>query len=105
MESNNHLSSELKELEKDMLKIQIEYELESRKLDNEYNVKMRQLDLIEKLIDKIDKIEIEIKVYQDKEGLTSSSVIESQTLGYQSSYILFSYSYSNAESNISFASI
>lgn len=68
MESNNHLSSELKELEKDMLKIQIEYELESRKLDNEYNVKMRQLDLIEKLIDKIDKIEIEIKVYQDKEA-------------------------------------
>ena len=94
MESNNHLSSELKELEKDMLKIQIEYELESRKLDNEYNVKMRQLDLIEKLIDKIDKIEIEIKVYQDKEGLTSSSVmilfeqLHHQKLSYMNNLVL-----------------
>jgi len=93
-ESNNRLASELAGFEKDMLKIQREYELESKKLDNDYNLKMRQLDLIEKLIDKIDKIEIEIKIYQDKEGLTSSSVMvlfeqmHQQKLSYMNNLVL-----------------
>lgn len=74
-ESNNRLTSELAEFEKDIFKIQRNYELESQRLDNNYNLKLRQLDLIEKLIDKIDKIEIEIKIYQTNDGLTSSSVM------------------------------
>lgn len=93
-ESNNRLNSELAEFEKDMFKIQKEYELASQKLDNDYNLKMRQLDLIEKLIDKIDKIEIEIKIYQNKEGMTSSSVmvlfeqIHQQKLSYMNNLVL-----------------
>lgn len=93
-ESNNSLASELAEFEKDMFKIQKEYELESKKLDNDYNLKMRQLNLIEKLIDKIDKIEIEIKIYQDKDGLTSSSVmtlfeqLHQQKLSYMNNLVL-----------------
>ena len=93
-ESNNRLASELSKFEKDMLKIQKEYELESKKLDNDYNLKMRQLDLIEKLIDKIDKIEIEIKIYQDKDGLTSSYVmilfeqLHQQKLSYMNNLVL-----------------
>jgi len=93
-ESNNRLTSELAGFEKDMLKIQKEYELESKKLDNDYNLKMRQLDLIEKLIDKIDKIEIEIKIYQDKDGLTSASVmtlfeqLHQQKLSYMNNLVL-----------------
>ncbi|MBT5491084.1 hypothetical protein HOK00_01935 [bacterium] len=74
-ESNNRLASELAEFERDIFKIQRNYELESQKLDYDYNLKLRQLDLIEKLIDKIDKIEIEIKIYQENDGLTSSSVM------------------------------
>ena len=74
-ESNNRLASELAEFERDIFKIQKNYKLESQKLDNDYNLKLRQLDLIEKLIDKIDKIEIEIKIYQENDGLTSSSVM------------------------------
>ncbi len=93
-ESNNRLASELAGFEKDMFKIQKEYELESKKLDNDYSLKMRQLDLIEKLIDKIDKIEIEIKIYQDKDGLTSSSVmtlfeqLHQQKLSYMNNLVL-----------------
>ncbi|ACU89391.1 hypothetical protein [Desulfomicrobium baculatum] len=75
MESNNRLSSELVQFEKDILKIQREFELEYKKLDDKHILKMRQLDLIEKIIDKIDKIEIEIKVYQKVDGLTSSIVM------------------------------
>lgn len=74
-ESNNRLASELAQFEKEMLEIQRNFELEFKKLDDEYKLKNRQLDLIERLIDKIDKIEIEIKIYQDKDGLTSSSVM------------------------------
>ncbi len=74
-ESNNNLSSKLAEFEKDILKIQREFELEYKKLGDEHIFKMRQLDLIEKLIDKIDKVEIEIKVYQKEDGLTSSTVM------------------------------
>lgn len=93
-ESNNRLASELAEFEKDMFKIQKKYELESKKLDDEHNFKMKQLDLIEKLIDKIDKIEIEIKIYQDKDGLTSSSVmilfeqLHQQKLSYMNNLVL-----------------
>lgn len=77
-----------------MLQIQKNYELESQKLNNDYNLKMRQLDLIEKLIDKIDKIEIEIKIYQEKDGLTSSYVmtlfeqLHQQKLSYMNNLIL-----------------
>lgn len=74
-ESNNRLASELAQFEKEMLEIQRNFELEFKKLDDEYKLKNRQLDLIERLIDKIDKVEIEIKIYQDKDGLTSSSVM------------------------------
>jgi len=93
-ESNNRLASELAAFEKDMFKIQKEYELESKRLDNDYNLKMRQLDLIEKLIDKIDKLEIEIKIYQDKDGLTSSTVmtlfeqLHQQKLSYMNNLVL-----------------
>jgi hypothetical protein len=74
-ESNNSLASELAGFEKDMLKIQKDYELEFKRLDDDFKLKNRQLDLIEKLINKINKIEIEIKVYQDRDGLTSSSAM------------------------------
>jgi len=74
-ESNNRLASDLAEFEKEMFRIQKEYELEFKKLDDEFKFKNRQLDLIEKLIDKIDKIEIEIKIYQERDGLTSQSVM------------------------------
>lgn len=93
-ESNNRLVSELADFEKEMLQIQKNYELESQKLNNDYNLKMRQLDLIEKLIDKIDKIEIEIKIYQEKDGLTSSYVmtlfeqLHQQKLSYMNNLIL-----------------
>lgn len=93
-ESNNRLVSELANFEKEMFQIQKNYELESQKLNNDYNLKMRQLDLIEKLIDKIDKIEIEIKIYQEKDGLTSSYVmtlfeqLHQQKLSYMNNLIL-----------------
>jgi hypothetical protein len=93
-ESNNRLVSELADFEKEMLQIQKNYELEFQKLNNDYNLKMRQLDLIEKLIDKIDKIEIEIKIYQEKDGLTSSYVmtlfeqLHQQKLSYMNNLIL-----------------
>lgn len=93
-ESNNRLASELADFEKEMIQIQKNYELESQKLNNDYNLKMRQLDLIEKLIDKIDKIEIEIKIYQEKDGLTSSYVmilfeqLHQQKLSYMNNLIL-----------------
>ncbi len=93
-ESNNRLTSELAEFEKDMFKIQKEYELEFQNADNDYTLKMRQLNLIEKLIDKIDKIEIEIKVYQNNDGLTSSSVMvlfdqmHQQKLSYMNNLVL-----------------
>ena len=93
-ESNNRLVSELADFEKEMLQIQKNYELEFQKLNNDYNLKMRQLDLIEKLIDKIDKIEIEIKIYQEKDGLTSSYVmtlfeqLHQQQLSYMNNLIL-----------------
>ena len=74
-ESNNRLTSKVARFEKDMFKIQRDFELEFKRLDNDFKLKNRQLDLIEKLIDKIDKIEIEIKIYQEKDGLTSSSVM------------------------------
>jgi len=92
--SDNRLSSELAGFEKDMLKIQKDYELASQKLDDDFKSKMRQLDLIEKLIDKIDKVEIEIKIYQDKEGMTSSSVMvlfeqmHQQKLSYMNNLVL-----------------
>lgn len=93
-ESNNRLVSELADFEKEMLQIQKNYELEFQKLNNDYNLKMRQLDLIEKLIDKIDKIEIEIKIYQEKDGFTSSYVmtlfeqLHQQKLSYMNNLIL-----------------
>ena len=86
--------TELADFEKEMLQIQKNYELEFQKLNNDYNLKMRQLDLIEKLIDKIDKIEIEIKIYQEKDGLTSSYVmtlfeqLHQQKLSYMNNLIL-----------------
>jgi len=75
IESNNKLASELAKFEKDMLEIQRKFEIEFKKLDDDFKLKNRQLDLIEKLIDKLDKIEIEIKIYQKKDGLTSQSVM------------------------------
>jgi len=74
-ESNNGLATELARFEKDMFKIQKDYELEFKKIDDDFKLKMRHLDLVEKMIDKIDKLEITINVYQDKEGMTSSSVM------------------------------
>jgi len=74
-ESNNKLASELAKFEKDIFEIQRKFEIEFKKLDDDFKLKNRQLDLIEKLIDKIDKIEIEIKIYQKEEGLTSQSVM------------------------------
>ena len=75
-ESDNHLASSLAKFEKDMLQIQKEYELESQKLQNEFDLKMKQLSLVEKMIDKIDKLEITINIYQEKEGMTSSIVMK-----------------------------
>ena len=81
-ESNNRLVSELADFEKEMLQIQKNYELEFQKLNNDYNLKMRQLDLIEKLIDK------------EKDGLTSSYVmtlfeqLHQQKLSYMNNLIL-----------------
>lgn len=74
-ESNNRLTAELAEFEKDMLKIQREYELEFKRLDNDFKLKMRYLDLVEKMIEKIDTLEITINIYQDKEGMTSTYVM------------------------------
>jgi hypothetical protein len=74
-ESDNNLALKLAEFEKDMLKIQKDYELESKKIDNKYNFKMKLLDFFEKMIDKIDKLEVTINIYQEKEGMTSSTVI------------------------------
>ena len=92
-ESNNRLTSELANFEKDILKIQRKFEIEFKKLDDDFKLKNRQLDLIEKLIDKIDKIEIEIKIYQKEDGLTSQSVmtlfeqLHQQKLSYMNSLV------------------
>jgi len=75
VESNNRLVFELAQFEKDIFEIQKRFEIEFKKLDDDFKLKNRQLDLIEKLIDKIDKIEIEIKIYQEKDGLTSQYVM------------------------------
>jgi hypothetical protein len=93
-ESNNLLTAELARFEKDMLEIQRNFEIEFKKLDDDFKLRNRQLDLIEKLIDKIDKIEIEIKIYQEKDGLTSESVMKlfeqlhQQKLAYMNNLVL-----------------
>jgi len=74
-ESNNKLAMEMARFEKEMLEIQRNFELEFKRLDDDFKLRNRQLDLIEKLIDKIDKIEVEIKVYQKEEGLNSHYVM------------------------------
>lgn len=93
-ESNNQLTMELAKFEKEMLEIKKNYELEFKKLDDDFKLKNRQLDLIEKLIDKIDKIEIEIKIYQENDGLTAPSVmalfqqLHEQKLSYMNNLVL-----------------
>ena len=61
---------------KNIKEIETNYELELAKINNEHELKVRQMDLIEKLIGEIDSIKVEIKIYQSKEGLTSSAVME-----------------------------
>ena len=93
-ESNNRLASEIASFEKDMLEIQRKFEIEFKKLDDDFKLKNRQLDLIEKLIDKIDTIEVEIKIYQKEDGLTSPSVmtlfeqLHQQKLSYMKNLVL-----------------
>lgn len=74
-ESDNRLVKEILEFQKDITKIENEYRLEFKRLDDDFKLTSRKMDMIEKMIDKIDSIEIEIKVYQDKEGLNSPSVM------------------------------
>ena len=74
-ESDNRLLKEILGFQKDITKIENEYRLEFKRIDDDFKLTSRKMDMIEKMIDKIDSIEIEIKVYQDKEGLNSPSVM------------------------------
>ena len=76
VESDNRLKEKIAEFNKNIKEIETNYELELAKINNEHELKVRQMDLIEKLIGEIDSIKVEIKIYQSKEGLTSSAVIE-----------------------------
>ncbi len=76
MESDNRLKEKIAEFNKNIKEIETNYELELAKINNEHELKVRQMDLIEKLIGEIDSIKVEIKIYQSKEGLTSSAVME-----------------------------
>ena len=49
---------------KNIKEIETNYELELAKINNEHELKVRQMDLIEKLIGEIDSIKVEIKIYQ-----------------------------------------
>lgn len=74
-ESDNRLMKEILEFQKDITEIEKEYRLEFKRIDDDFKLRSRKMDMIEKMIDKIDSIKIEIKVYQDKEGLNSPSVM------------------------------
>lgn len=76
VESDNRLKEKIAEFNKNIKEIETNYELELAKINNEHELKVRQMDLIEKLIGEIDSIKVEIKIYQSKEGLTSSAVME-----------------------------
>ena len=76
VESDNRLKEKIAEFNKNIKEIETNYELELAKINNEHELKVRQMDLIEKLIGEIDSIKVEIKIYQSKEGLTSSGVME-----------------------------
>ncbi|MBL0708250.1 MAG: hypothetical protein JJW00_04305 [Sulfurimonas sp.] len=93
-ESDNKLKYHLAEFQKDMYRMQGEYELASQKLDNEHNINMRKLDMMEKMIEHNHSIEAEILRHQDEAGLTSPHVmrlfeqLHQQTLSLSSNTLL-----------------
>lgn len=66
VESDNRLKEKIAEFNKNIKEIETNYELELAKINNEHELKVRQMDLIEKLIGEIDSIKVEIKIYQSR---------------------------------------
>ena len=74
-ESDNELFKKIAEFQKDVVEIERKYDNEFKKLDEDFKLKSRKLDLVEKMIDKIDSLEVQIRVYQNEQGLDSPSVM------------------------------
>lgn len=74
-ESDNRLFDKLADFQKEVIEIEHKYDNEFKKLDDDFKLKSRTLDLVEKMIDKIDSIEVQIRVYQNEQGLDSPTVM------------------------------
>jgi hypothetical protein len=75
-ESDNRLASELASIQRDMLQIQKEFALESKRLDNELTLKLSQHQMIKELLDSLVYMRKQIELYQEKEGLDSPVVLK-----------------------------
>ena len=73
--SDNRLCEKIAEFQKEVIEIERKYDNEFKKLDDDFKLKSRKLDLVEKMIDKIDSLEVQIRVYQNEQGLDSPSVM------------------------------
>lgn len=78
-ESDNKLFEKLAEFQKEIIRIEYEYEIESKKMDNDFKLKLGNPDLNEKVInstiDSIRNLEVEIGKIQAKQGLDSPIVM------------------------------
>ncbi|WP_367109149.1 hypothetical protein [uncultured Psychrobacter sp.] len=74
-ESDNKLFEKVAEFQKEVIEIERKYNIEFKKLDDDFKLKSRKLDLVEKMIDKIDSLEVQITVYQNEQGLDSATVM------------------------------